>query len=165
MQQFLVYSDLKNNKPKGRISLSKFGLAIVLIIFAIGVGIGGNVLLGEINENRIKGLSEEAVSKLINEGSYKSIEPYVSESFLGELTEEDYDFSAMLLTNLKNSKVQVISQSGNETFGTITPKDESAEDYLFGFSVSLKKSGLYTYEVTNIVTDYGRQSIFDANRE
>lgn len=162
MGSFLTYSDMKNKPIRAKIRLSKLGTAVMAIIILLLVGFAGNYLLDRNAKATMNTTAEQAVLSLLNEGTYESIKPYVKDGFLGELSEADYDFSAKQLTELKGSTVESLNVNDNSVFGTIRPTGDSTESYLFGYFVTFEKSGLNDYKITDIVTDYGRDSFFEA---
>lgn len=167
MAQFISYSQLKSSKtPKAR----KFAILLVIVGVLAGVGYGGKLLLDKTNKSTANKTSEKAVTALVTKGTYESIKPYAKANFLGDITEADYNASAEQLTNLKDSNVKALNYSKIDNlvyvFGTIEPKDEATQgSYLFGFNATLQKTGINSYKITNIETDYGRRSYFDADRE
>lgn len=143
-------------------------LAILVVVLGVlaGTWFGGRYVLNKTNDNKIKQVSTNAVTALISQGTYASIKPYTTSNFLGDLKEEDFNKGAGGLVNLKDSKVEILNQGEAGVFGTIKPKNvETQGDYLFGFSISIEKSGLNTFKIKTLETDYGKQSYFDANRE
>lgn len=164
MQSFLTYSDMKNKPIRAKIRLSRTGTIVFAVVLALVVALGGNALLQKSNDQKMRDISQDVVTNLINSGSYAGIKKYTSSSFLGELKESDYNASASSLTSLKGSKVSALNEANNTVFGTITPNNITKDgEYLFGYTVTFKKSGLNGFKVTNIVTDYGRDSFFTPN--
>lgn len=164
MQTFLTYSDMKNKPIRAKIKLSKSARVILFAVVVLAVGLGANTLLNKVNDVKKRDLSEKVVTLLLNNGTYASIQPYTDESFLGELAASDYDASASGLTTLKGSVVTALNSSDTTVFGTIAPADATIDgQYLFGYVVTFEKTGVNNYKVTDIVTDYGRDSFFEAN--
>lgn len=158
MQNYTTYSSQQQRHPRRRL-LVVVVLAIALLVV---VFYGGRMLLHSINDQKVRSVSKSVVTKLTEEGTYASIKPYLAADFLGELSEPEYDSSAKMLTNLKGSKIEVLNSTEKGTFGTITAsKPEQKDAYSFGFFVSVEKTGINSYKVTNIETDYGRQSYFE----
>lgn len=164
MQSFLTYSDMKNKPIRAKIKLSKSARLILFAILVLAVGVGANTLLNKLNDMKKRDLSETVITQLLNNGTYASIQPYTDERFLGELAAEDYNASASGLMSLKGSVVSALNSSDNTVFGTIAPVDATKDgQYLFGYVVTFEKTGVNSYKVTDIVTDYGRESFFEAN--
>lgn len=163
MQTFLTYSSMK--KPSSPVVKWLIILVIVLGVIS-SVWFGGKYYLKTANDKKIRQVSIAAVTALISQGTYESIKPFVTSDYLGDQKEEEFNKAAEALTNLKDSKVEILNQSEAGAFGTLKPKNvETQGEYLYGFSISIEKSGLNTIKIKSIETDYGKQSYFDGNRE
>lgn len=166
MPSLTTRSDRKN-KPLG----AKFGLTalakwLVVLVVLAGVVFGGLRVVDSMNETAKKKAATNTVTHLLQEGTYASIRPYVSQDFLGDIAEADFNQNAQQLGNLKDSTVTILDVSEAGVFGTITPTDANKTgDYLFSFSASLKKTGFNTYKVSSLETDYGRQSFLSGDED
>lgn len=150
MSEILSYNTIQERAG------GKHNFRSIFILMAVGV-LGGLAYFGGVQYDRQaqRRTAVAVVESLIQEGNYASIRSKVSDTFLGDLTEKQYDDSAVALTDIGDAKIEIDGVKNGVVYGALyrAPTDEQ-EGYYFTFDAAVERNGL-GYKVTSLATDYG----------
>lgn len=161
MNSMISFNTQRNKRAMKANSRTIVIFASILLLVVLGL----TIAWPRYNEFSQKRLATKAIQALIEIGNYQAIKPYVASDFLGNISEEEFNNTSILLTDIKEARIEINGITENSVYGTLVrDATNDKEGFAYVFYADTKRQGL-GHKITKIATDYGRSSALSPDQE